>query len=333
MQKFVFLLLISLTLYCCNTNQGNRTNPIDLIPENADLVLKIESLEAFKSDLRNNTFMKELSGTNLHRDLFRPFEILDVLNTNSGILICFEKNDDRTDYTILTRHHDSLLNQMGQDSLQIYSKLVDSIYVASTSEIILDRIEPNDNSVFKSVFQTTVNTSSFSMFLNGSSANRLGKAIIWDELNELSDFVTMDMEIAPDQIAYSGVAISKDTLPQLIKVFKQTLPQENTIQSIAPSDSEGFLSLSYDDFDVLHRNLNEYRRTTIDSTANYDLFHTINEAGEIYSEDSSIIVLRSIDAFATREALQDHQNPVSNYRNVTLYEFKEPSLFRSVFFH
>jgi hypothetical protein len=332
MKKLVFLLLIFLTLNSCNTNHKNQINPIDLIPENTSLVLKIESPETFKSDIKNNTFIKALSGTGLHRDMFRPIEILDLLNTDSQVLICYDKNDEATDYTLLTRYHDSLLKNMEENATQVFSKLVDSVYVVSSSKDFLDRIIPDTKASFESVFLPATDRSSFSIYLNENSMRRLGQAMIGDEIYPLTDWVTMDMELAPDQIAFSGVAMSNDTLPQLLKIFKNTIPQENTIQNIVPSGSEGFLSLTYDDFDVLHRNLSTYRRTVLDSLGNYDLFHTINEVGEIYVEDAAVVALRSIDPFATREALQDYQNPVTNYRNVTLYEFSDPSIFRSVFF-
>jgi hypothetical protein len=65
--------------------------------------------------------------------------------------------------------------------------------------------------------------------------------------------------------------------------------------------------------------------------ANLDLFQTINEAGEIYFNTETVIVLKSIDAIATKDALQDYQNITSNFRNIPIYEFTNPSLFKTIF--
>jgi hypothetical protein len=332
MKKLVFVLLIFLTIYSCNNNQSNPTEPSHLIPEHTGVVLKIESLEAFKSDLKNNTFIKELSSTDLHNDLFKPFEILDALNTDSPILVCFESNEDQLNYSIITKYHDSLFNTIAMDSLPIYSKIIDSIYMGSTSKALLDPLALNINSKFDIFFQTAIRTASFSMFMNNETSDRLGKAIISEDLKAFANLMSMDAEITPDQIAFSGISIANDTLPQLIEVFKHTIPQENTIQNIAPADSEGFLSMSYNDFEILNQNLADYRQIPLDSITNYELFQTINEVGEIYYNNSSAVVLKSIDAIATREALQEEQNPVSEYRNTVIYEFTQPSFFRSVFY-
>lgn len=332
MKKLVSVLLIFLTLYGCNDNNRNNTELIHLIPENSQIVLKIEAPESFRSDLKNNKFIKHLSGTNLYKDVFKPLEILDSLNTDNPVLLCFEPNGEQNDYTIITKYHDSLFNTIAIDSLQIHSKIIDSIYVGSTSKAILDPIESYRSESFDTFFQTAMHTASFSMFINNETSHRLGQAIISEDIGAFSNLMSLDAEITPDQIAFSGISIANDTLPQLIEVFKHTIPQENTIQNIVPMHSEGFLSMTYNDFEVLNHNLANYRKIPIDSTANYELFQTINEVGEIYFNNSSVVVLKSIDAIATREALQEEQNPVSEYRNTVIYEFTRPSFFRSVFY-
>ena len=325
MKKLFFILSIFLTIYSCNNSKKKSTTLYHLIPENSSLVLKINDLETFKSDIKNNDFISKLNTSTLQKNIAKQF---DNLKTNNTILVCFEKNNDTYDFSIITKFHDSLLKGNNNDSLNIYSKIIDSIYISSASKNTLDRIKALKNSIFENLNETTNSNSSFSVFINNKN---IGNAIIPQEINNFSKGMTLDAEISPDQINFNGITLVNDTLPQLLKVFKNTIPQENTIQQIAPSNSNGFLSFTYNDFDILKNNINNFNSKTVDSTFNSELFHTINEVGEIYFDKNTAIILKSIDAVATIEALQDHQNVISNFRNVAVFEFNNSNLFKTVF--
>jgi hypothetical protein len=331
MKKVLFLLLISLSIYSCNNSKKNGVELKNLIPKNSSLVLKIDALEAFRSDLKNNDFISKLSSNQAYKSILSPLELLDSIQTDSQILICFETNNETLEYSIITKYHDSLFNNIETDSLNIYSKIIDSVYVGSTSKLILNNIKLNESSKFESLFETTTNSSSFSVFMTDTGSNRLGTSIIPDDITAFSSLMSLDAEISQDQITFNGVSIAYDTLPQLINVFKNTIPQENTIQNIVPYNSTSYLSFTFNDFDVLNLNLSDYNERVIDSTANYDLFHSINEVGEIHVNNETVVILKSIDAFATKEVLQDQQTIVSNYRNVDILEFTQPTLFKTVF--
>ena len=328
MKKLFFILSIFLTIYSCNNSKKTNTTLYHLIPENASLVLKINDLETFKSDIKNNDFISKLNISTLQKNIAIQFE---NLKTNNPILICFEKNNNTYDFSIITKFHDSLLTGNNNDSLNIYSKIIDSIYISSASKSTIDQIKRFKNSTFENLSETTNNNSSFSIFINNKNCNNIGNTIIPEDINNFSNGMTLDAEISPDQINFNGITLANDTLPQVLKIFKNTIPQENTIQQIVPSNSNGFLSFTYNDFDLLKNNINNFYNKPVDSTFNSELFHTINEGGEIYFDTDTAIILKSIDATATIEALQNHQNVVSNFRNVAVFEFNNPNIFKTVF--
>ena len=79
----------------------------------------------------------------------------------------------------------------------------------------------------------------------------------------------------------------------VINVFKNTIPQENQIQNITPSNYDGFMSFTFDDFKTFEINLNEFNSK--DSLSNNtELFNDIIEIGIIYDDDKRAIVLNSI---------------------------------------
>ncbi len=328
MKKLVFILLISLLTHSCINSKKRTTEITQFVPENSSIVIKINDLETFKSDIKNNDFITKLSSSTLQRDITKK---LENLKTNNPVLVCFENSTNKLNYSIITKYHDSLFTIKETDSLNIFSKIIDSIYVGSLSKSIIDNLNVNENLAFETLYETTNSNSTFSVFMNSKSSNRLGNAIFPGEITFFSNWMSLDTEVTPDQILLNGIVTTNDTIKQLISIFKNTIPQENTIQQIAPSLSNGFLSFTYDDFDMFRKNLNEYHLQTIDSSYYSELFHTINEVGEVNLDNNSFVVLKSIDAFATKEALQDHQNVVSTFRNVNILEFSNPTLFNNTF--
>ena len=328
MKKLIFILSLVALLSNCDNSKKNTAKLSHLIPENSFLILNINDLETFKSDIKNNDFITKLSPSVLKKPIAK---LLENLKTNNPVLLCFETNDSIINYSIITKYHDSLFNVSETDSLKIYSRIIDSIYIGSTSQTILENLKPKKNLVFETLFKTTNNNSSFSLFMNSNSATNLGNAFLPEEINAFSNWMSIDAEVFPDQITFNGITITNDTLPQLLNAFKNTIPQENSIQHIAPSNSTGFLSLTFDDFEVFSKNSNSFNTNSLDSLVNHELFQTINEVGEIYFDTKTVIVLKSIDAFATKEVLQDHQNVISNFRSIPIFEYSNSDIFNTVF--
>ena len=69
----------------------------------------------------------------------------------------------------------------------------------------------------------------------------------------LTDYLFLDVDINQNQLLINGVTRSADSTLKLIDAFKHTIPQENQLASIAPSNSDGFLSITFNDFNICHR--------------------------------------------------------------------------------
>lgn len=326
MKKILLALLILIVLISCNNSKSKTTQLHQLIPENTSVVLKINDLEAFKSDIKNNALISEFALSKTYKDLASQLTILEDLNTINQTYVCLNTSDNSS-FTLITKYNDSLFTK---DSLNIYSKIIDSIYVGSSSKSTLDKLQPNTTNTFNTLKQITNNNASFSVFFNTKSANALGQSIVETNSN-LTKTLALDTQITPEQIMLNGIGLSNDSIPQLLNVFKQTIPQENTIQNIAPSNSSSLLSFTYNDFDILKENLLKFNNTTSDSLTNDELFQTINEVATLTLNDDSAIILKSIDASATKEALREHQNIVSTFRTNDIFEFNNSTLFEDTF--
>jgi hypothetical protein len=140
----------------------------------------------------------------------------------------------------------------------------------------------------------------------------------------------LDIDINQNEIVMNGVIQSADSTKQLIDVFKNTIPQENQLAKITPANSDGFLSLTFDNFNVFHKNLAYIQK--LDSIFTHPLlFDNINEIGVIYEGNTQAIILNSLDIFITKDALLNDQDIIESYREIDIYNFSNPELFKRIF--
>ncbi len=331
MKHLLYALSICFLLVGCNHSKRSTTKITQLIPETATVVLSVNNIETFKSDIKNNGFLKKLKSSIVYKDLLNPLENLAYLNTTNTVLICFNGLKNKPNYSIITKYSDSLFGNKNLDSLYLHSKVIDSIFTGSPSKVIIDSIMVTENSAFKTLDQATNTNASFSISLNENIASHFGNSVFTENTHAFANWVTMDAEITPDQINLNGVSITYNTTPRLINIFKNTIPQENKIQYITPESSGGFISFTYNDFENLHQNITKFNQQTIDTIENNQLLETITEVGEIYMNNETVVVLKSIDAFSTKEALSDQQNVLSSFRNVEIMAFDNPEYFKTIF--
>ena len=101
--------------------------------------------------------------------------------------------------------------------------------------------------------------------------------------------------------------------------------------NIVPNNAEGYISITYNDFQNINDNLNAYRQTENDSLFNPELFQTLNEVGQVFYENEDLVIIRSIDPSATKEALRNHVDVADSYRTIEIYNFSKSTVFQSVF--
>lgn len=325
---FAFSLLI---IYSCSNTKKEASKISDFISHDASTVLKIDHIESFKADWVNNHLASVISGSKISSQVNKQLKNLEYLNTTSPVLISFDTHKDSLTYVLSTQLNDSLFIKEGINSEDFQYKIIDSVLVISNDKNELNNLTAKQNNQLEKLLKTSTNDKSFSIILDNERSLNAISAFIPNQFSEFANHTILDTELAQDKILFNGIAISNDTLPKLTTVFNGTIPQENTIQHIVSNTADGYMSFSFDDFQILQDNLNRFKQTVSDSIFNPEIFQTINEVAQIYKDDTNILVLKSIDVSATKEALRDHQNSNSNYRTIPIYEFSDSSFFNSVF--
>lgn len=326
MKKILVVLVLFSIIIGCNSNKKSSTKLSQLIPENTSAVLKISDLESFKSDIKNNDFFNRIYNKDLQ---IQDSDILKSLKTINEVLLCISKNEGKNHISIITKYNDSLFKNADIDSTSFFFKIIDSIYIASTSKAILNTIKSKANIDFDKLSQTVNTNVSFSLYLNNKSADSLGYVLF--NQSKMANSLMLDASIRSGEINLNGIAITNESKPELLSIFNRTSAQENTLSDIAPNDSKGFLSFTFNNYDILKSNIEAYTKTKIDSTLNDFWLNSINEIGEVYLNNSSVIIAKSLDVTTTKDGLLDHQEIISSYREIDILQFNTPKFFNTIF--
>ncbi|MGC1204469.1 MAG: ribonuclease HII [Flavobacteriaceae bacterium] len=353
MRFFCFAILLALVFSCSNTG-SQKSKLIDFVPENADVIIKTLNLESLKSSLNNSDFLQKLSQTKSYKNLQYNLQILSLLKPKSAVLICFSKDEnDSLQFSIISKYDtelfvtDALKNYMQESLIYknksiikstfnnsiFYSTIIDSTFFASSSKSITDAVfnEKNKDIDFDKIYSTTANDKTASIIIKPN--NLLVKSFFPNDslnLDTFTNYIAVDVDISQDDIFINGITKASDSSESLISVFKNSIPQENTIQTVTPSNSDGFMSFTFDNFKIFEENLAKFNKN--DSFINNtSLFDNIIEVGVIYEGENRAIVLNTLDIITTKDALLSEQNKIETYRQIDIYAHSKPELFSSTF--
>lgn len=348
--KLLPLFFFVLILLGCSNSQKKHRNLIDFIPGNTHIIIKTSNLESLNSSITNNDFLSRISKTNTYQEIEQKLKPLNYLKPNSELIICFSKDEqDNLQYTVITKFNKTLfntdslpnykeetLNEKNKPIIKstinkniFYSTVIDSTFLASSSKnIINDAFTTLNNDVtIRKMFNTTAKDETLSVIIKPE--NHLEVPLFVEDsisLNNLTEYVALDVDLNQNHIYFNGITKATDTTTSLINIFKNTKPQINQIQNITPSNSDGFMSFTFNNFNIFYSNLSKFNDKDSISAPPV-LFKDIIEIGVIYEDENRAIVLNAIDVITTKDALLSEQNTVDTYREIDIYTFSKPLLF------
>ncbi|NNK88844.1 MAG: hypothetical protein HKO90_11215 [Flavobacteriaceae bacterium] len=326
--KRVLVLLIGFLFYNCQLQEAPTTKIIDLVPEQADLVLAIYDLETTKTDLRANDLIDNMLGLPGQSTLELA---LENLNTTDTVLLCIKTSVDTPELTIIARQDDSLFKYPSSDIAAFNLKTVDSFVIASTVSDLNNLRTVDSNPDLEQLIETSFQDKPFSILMRNNSANTFNKALTIPEVSDLSGPTILETQTNSERVLLNGLTYPSDSIPQILGIFANNVPQEHSIKNIVPNNADGYLSFTYNDFQDLSDRLIPLREAELDSLLNIELFQTLSEVGEVFFGRESFVVTTSIDASATNEALRNQLEIESTFRNVNIYKFDQPDIFSQVF--
>ncbi|TXG34779.1 ribonuclease HII [Seonamhaeicola maritimus] len=350
----LFLGLLFILLLNCSNKNSKPTALIDFAPENAAIIIKTSSFESLKNTISNNDFLQKISESNSYKNLEQSLNTLSLLKSNNDVLVCFSKDTKgNLQYTAITKY-DSLLFKT--DSIKNYSKEtlkyknktivkssfnnqstystnIDSTFLSSNSKDILESLfnKPTASDELKKMYSTINNNKTCSIIVKTDSLfiNQF-LPVKQIALNGFTNYIALDVDANQNEIILNGITKATDSLESVINIFKNTIPQENQTQNVTPSNSDGFMSFTFNNFKTFESNLVAFNKR--DSTyVSSKLFNDIIEVGVIYEDKETAIVINSIDYIATKDALIGNENIISTYREIDILEFNDPFIFSKTF--
>ncbi|MDO6596054.1 ribonuclease HII [Oceanihabitans sp. 2_MG-2023] len=354
MNKIWSFFLLSLLLISCNT-KNKHINTTDYIPENASVIIQVNNLESLKSNFNNNDFLEGLNTSKSYTDLTKKIQNLKYLNTVNPLLICFNYDEkDSLQYTVITKQTpdlfaiDSLPNisieaylfenlsihKTQIDKSVTYNTVIDSVFVASSSKDILEAslITTNKDDELKTILKIGDTKKPFSILVNNSHKPPIQSVFINDKIlfKNFTNYTLVDADINQDAIILNGITKATDSTKHLINIFKNTIAKENKTANLTPSNADGFMSFTFNDFSILNKNLKQYNKVDTLATET-SLFDNIIEVGVIYEGKNQAVFLNSLDVIATKDALLNDQNLVETFRQTNIYDFSKTALFSNTF--
>ncbi len=355
MKNFWLLIPIVFIIIGCENDSTKNSNLITLIPGNASIIIKTKSVDGIKSVFKNNRLLNVLLEYKAINRIQSQLHYLDYLKTTEDILIGFGKNaNDSLQISLVTKYHKELFNldsipnrtietytfnnltisKTTVDRQIIYTTIKDSIFFASNDRTLTEAAF-NDNKIVDTALLDVYNTSgtnkSASIIINTKHKTLLPSFFMTKSLNDtqVSDYFLLDANLSQDELIFNGITKAVDSSKSLINVFKNTVPQENNLPKICPTDADGLLSFTFNNYKTFSDNLLNFNKQ--ESTIPTAIFDTASEVGVIYRGTEQAIIVHSLDAAAMGDLLLT-QNVLETYREVAIFPFDQPELFTTYFF-
>ncbi|QIE60310.1 hypothetical protein G5B37_12280 [Rasiella rasia] len=346
LKKFILLCCGILLLTACEIEKTTQSDLTNYVAQDAIAVLKISNLKNLKQEVQSNPLAEYFKAGVGYRAFTEKNSFLDYLNPEgASILSVTQRNDSVLDYAIATRESagilkiDSTLNKQVEtltydgisveritlDNTLFFTAAKDSVFIVSTSQQQLEQLlkqEKVTNNYYKKALTVLKNDDVTSIVKEPwhqfSSNNE----------HKLAAYQSLDVALTPNGVIASGVALVQDSVPQLLGVFKGQIPQQNDLENVLPKSATQALSFTLSDASLFVERLEKYNGTKI-SEAPLELLSGTNEIGELMLPQGNAVVLKSIDATVTQEALAPMLSEANTYREVSLFTFDKGALFKN----
>src|SRR5690554_3005198 len=146
-----------------------------------------------------------------------------------------------------------------------------------------------------------------------------------------ASWTALNISLEPKSFIGHGITLATDSIPQLLSVFKNQIPQQNHISSIVPMNALGAFSFTFNDAESIQKNLSLFRKDK-ESPKPTGIFDSTSEVGIIEMINGSAIFIKSIDASLTTDALARYVTTHTSFREIDIKKFSDSNLFKEAFY-
>ncbi len=352
MKLKVLLSIFAIFVFGCKTEITTKDSLLEHLLPNAGLIIKINNLSNFKSELRNNTFLESTKAFPVHKTILNKVNGLENLNTESPCLLAFynvgkenqefilvTKNgadlfnlDDVDNKTIETlTYQNKAITKYTVDEKEVFGLLEDGKLILGSSLMLMENLvraksEVPINRTLQRLYNSSGTDKSATFFFNLEEPSSLLSAQLKsneENFETFGDWVSMDFSANSDNVSLNGVVVATDSTKNFINLFKGTKPLSHKTPFFAPQNAQAIISYTFDDYQVFAKNQNTYldRAKTIDS-----LFNTIEEVGIIYANNQKMVLLNSFGAEGLSDLLNSQKTASTYYQGSEIMTVQQKNL-------
>ena len=331
--------LCALSIISCQKEVKTKDSPLGYLPPTPVLIVKVNNLSNFKSQLKNNSFLEKAKGFSISQEIIVGSNGLEYVSTDGECLLAFYGiGKENYDFVLLSKKIPNFFNvdqapnktvetlsYQGRDitkyslgDLEVFGMQSDEYIVLSSSQILMENAvrTQKDNPVnptLEKLYQTAAVDKSATLFLNvGESSSMFSRNDGSEKIEKpFSEWVSLDFSANSDQVSLTGIAMAPDSTKNFINLFKGTSPLINKTPLLAPLNAQAIVSYTFDDYQVFAKNQNSYldRVKPVDS-----LFNTVEEVGLIYINDQKVVLLNSFGTESLSDFLDSNKTGTETYQ-------------------
>ncbi|MRX62536.1 ribonuclease HII [Maribacter luteus] len=351
MKSIPIIGLILLLTIGCSQKQNTTVPLLDFIPENAAIVIKINNLDGFKSDLNNNEFLTLSESFETYKTISNEIKHLDLVKTQSESLLAFSAlGADNFEFTFVTADStntfvlDSVQN-LKRESFSFEGQEIDKYEIdgdilygmtfkgnntISSSRVILENIlkysgTTKVTSSLNKLYEVSSTTKNASIFFNLENSDPLFKHLtIGDtdlKLSNYADWALVDINAEQNLLHFNGITVTADSTQKFLNLFKDTHPLADRTSTFAPRSSDAVLSFTFDEYGIFAKNQQRYLKL---DTPKDSLLNTVEEIGIILKNNEKAVLLNTYGSERLSDYLSNIKSSEAEYQGTQLIKLDSP---------
>ncbi len=361
MKKVLFALVFIILCGCTNETVSRKKDPLAYLPENASLIIKLNDFQAFKSSLKNNSFLRELAKTSTYKDFTKKIRPLTYFSPEAQGNLCFIEegknnfelvfvSDDKDGFLALESVSDKTVESFQYEGVEITQYQLDEdtfftwktggLTAMSTSRLQMENLIRKGNKtpvapMLEKLYTAASSNKPATVFLNTRQCDVFFKTILKSTTLNLENFASwlaLDFDISQGDLNIHGIALAEES-SLFVNLFKNTHPLHNVTASLAPANALGFSSYSFHDGNIFlnNRRAFEEQHQEIALKEQDSIFGNIDELGYVNLTNNKAVILRSSDSEIFNSYLDELEINSEEFMQTTLHQIKDPDFIQRSF--
>tara|TARA_B110001450_G_scaffold255293_1_gene282475 strand:+ start:245 stop:2560 length:2316 start_codon:yes stop_codon:yes gene_type:complete len=307
MKKYIYLFLI---FWSCNIIENKSKEIKNFIPINTSVIIKIDNLGKFKSDVKNNRLLDDLSKSDLKYNFKKQIKLINNFQDESEIIICLNENGDEKIFTVITK--DSSNNH------DLHFRKIGDINIFSNSLSTINSIKEQANIDYNKYNKIFNAGSSFGIILNKSLTESLISSTFNFKALNLKNNLGFVVNVFNDKILLNGLSYVDDSTKISNNIFDGLKPGKMKNYEIVPKNVSRLKSfnLSSNSNYKKNRELETLKQNRLTSIINENLI----EYSELILNEDQLFIMRLKDIKLFEDYLSENNNIKSTHRSFNIYD-------------